>query len=202
MNPRAMPRIILSLSLALMLPLGGCDIADPVGPPPLEGAAIGGPFELVGGDGETVRWSDFDGQYRTIYFGFTNCPDICPTDMQRTMQGYHKFAESHPELAAKVQPIFVSVDYGRDTPETVTEFAAAFSDHLLGLTGSKEQLDQATKNFASPYTVDPTGGADGSYEVTHYSYSYLFGPDGEPITTLPTDLGADAVAAELAKWVR
>ena len=206
MNLRAMPTsfmqlksIIASLTLALALPLAGC--AAPDMPPPLEGAAIGGPFELINGAGETVRWSDFEGKYRIVYFGFANCPDICPTDMARTMQGFRQFTKSDPDAAAKVQPIFITVDPGRDTPEKVAEFADAFPGGLIGLTGTPAQVDQAVKNFAASAQLgDPD--ESGNYDVNHTRLTLLFGPAGEPIATLPTDLGADAIAAELAKWVR
>lgn len=189
------------LLLAVAAPLlAACEVAPAPRQAPLAGADIGGPFELVDSAGETVRWRDFDGRYRMVYFGFTYCPDICPTDVQRMMQGYHRFAEAAPQRAARIAPIFISVDPARDTPEVVGEFAAAFSDDLIGLTGTSEQVKQAADNFRVFYSRGqdtPSGG----YLVDHSAIVYLFGPDGEPIATLPTDQGADAVAAELAKWV-
>lgn len=193
------------MALALALPLAACGGSGasqtPAGPPPLEGASIGGPFELVNGAGETVRWSDFEGEYRIVYFGFANCPDICPTDMARTMQGFRAFTASDPQAAAKVQPVFITVDPARDTPAKVTEFAAAFPGGLIGLTGTQEQIDQAVKNFGIVANLGEPG-PGGGYDVQHSRYTYLFGPGGEPIAFLPTDEGAEAVAAELAKWVR
>lgn len=185
---------------ATLLALGACDSPAPLAEAPLAGASIGGPFELVNSGGETVRWEDFSGKYRIVYFGFTYCPDICPTDVQRLMQGYNKFADDAPELAEKITPIFISVDPERDTPEVVGEFTAAFSDDLIGLTGTPEQVKQAASNFRVFYSrgEDTPGGG---YLVDHSAIAYLFGPDGEPIATLPTDQGAEAVAAELAKWV-
>lgn len=186
---------------AATLALAGCDAAQaPAAEPPLAGADIGGPFELVNKDGETVRWSDFDGRYRMVYFGFTFCPDICPTDTQRMMQGHRIFAEKSPELAAKIAPIFISVDPERDTPQVVGEFAAAFSPDLIGLTGTPEQVKQAANNFRVFYSRGETT-PGGGYLVDHSNIVYLFGPKGEPLATLPTDQGAEAVAAELAKWV-
>ena len=189
---------------AIALALGACDQPGRGGQGvpdwPLAGATIGGPFELVNSSGETVKWDDFSGKYRMVYFGFTFCPDICPTDVQRMMQGYNKFRAAAPELAAQIAPIFISVDPERDTPEVVGEFTAAFSEDLIGLTGTPEQVKQAADNFRVFYArgEDTPGGG---YLVDHSAIVYLFGPDGEPIATLPTDLGADAVAAELAKWV-
>lgn len=186
---------------AVALTLAGCGAAEaPPAEPPLAGADIGGAFELVNANGETVRWSDFDGRYRMVYFGYTYCPDICPTDAQRMMQGHRIFAEQTPELAAKITPIFISVDPERDTPQVVGEFAAAFSDDLIGLTGTPEQVKAAADRFRVFYSRGETT-AGGGYLVDHSNIVYLFGPKGEPLATLPTDQGAEAVAAELAKWV-
>lgn len=197
-----MPRITPTLLAALALGLAACGSADPrpAAEPPLAGADIGGPFELVDKSGETVRWSDFAGRYRVVYFGYAYCPDVCPTDVQRMMQGFHAFAADHPERAERVQPIFITIDPERDTPEVVGEFAAAFSDRLLGLTGSPEAIDEAASNFRI-YHARGEETAGGGYLMDHSNIAYLFGPDGEPLATLPTDRGAKAVSAELAQWV-
>lgn len=207
MNHRAMP---LSFRKYFLAPLAGCSLAlaacgDRPGSessiePPLAGADIGGPFELTNKNGETVRWSDFDGKYRIVYFGFTYCPDVCPTDVARMSRGLAQFTQSNPDEAAKIQPIFISVDPERDTPEVVGEFASAFSDELIGLTGTPEQVKEAADNFRVYFArgQDTDGGG---YLVDHSAITYLFGPKGEPLATLPTDQGPEAVAAELAKWV-
>ena len=167
---------------------------------PLAGAAIGGPFELVNSAGETVRWSDFDGRYRMVYFGYAFCPDICPTDVQRMMQGYNRFKAQQPALAADVQPLFITIDPARDTPQVVEEFTSAFSDDLLGLTGTQAQVDQAVKAFAA-YAQKGEEQPGGGYLMDHSRGAYLMGRQGEPIALLPVDQGADAVAAELDQWV-
>lgn len=186
----------LSLSLAAC---GGATTAPPQ-EPPLAGADIGGPFELVDQHGKTVRWEDFAGKYRIVYFGFTYCPDVCPTDVGRMVHGLGRLEKLEPEKAAKVVPIFISVDPERDTPAVVGEFAAAFSDKLIGLTGTPEQVKTAADAFRVYYSrgEDTPGGG---YLVDHSAVVYLFGPQGEPLATLPVDQGADAVGAELAKWV-
>ena len=190
--------IFAPLSLALTACSGDPGSAPP---PPLEGAAIGGEFTLTGEDGEPVSWSDFDGQYRTIYFGYTFCPDVCPVDTQRAMAGIKRFEEASPERAAKVQPLFVSVDPQRDTPEVLTEFTNAFHPRLIGMTGSKEQIDSVVGDFAAYYRIGEAA-EGGGYLVDHTNITYLFGPEGNPIAILPTDEGPEAVAAELDKWVR
>ena len=192
-----------SASLPALLFLAACssETPPPAEGPPLEGAALGGDFTLLGEDGEEVSWSDYDGQYRTIYFGYAYCPDVCPTDNQRAMAGLKRFEEENPEAGAKIQPLFVSVDPERDTPEVLTEFTDAFHPRLIGMTGTKEQLDAAAAAFAVFYGrgEDSPGGG---YLMEHSNITYLFGPEGEPLATLPTDEGPEAVAAELAKWVR
>jgi len=196
------PRLLFSLAIGAALVLSACtgDAPTPVGEPPLAGADIGGDFELTNKHGETVRWSDFEGQYRIVYFGFAYCPDICPTDMQRTVQGLSTFTKNAPELAANVQPIFITIDPERDTPEVVGEFASAFSDDLLGLTGTPEQIADAASKFRVFYAKGEESEA-GGYLMDHSRIVYLFGLQGEPLATLPADRSADAVAQELAKWV-
>lgn len=185
-------------ALALMAGCGGPSAPD--APPPLEGAALGGDFTLTGETGKPVSWSDFDGQYRTIYFGYTFCPDVCPVDVQRAMAGLKLFEQSDPESAAKIQPLFVGVDTERDTPAVLAEFTANFHPRLIGLTGDKETLTKVAGQFAASFSKgEPAPG--GGYLVNHTNVTLLFGPKGEPIATLPTDEGAEAVAAELEKWV-
>ncbi|MXO65930.1 SCO family protein [Altericroceibacterium endophyticum] len=168
--------------------------------PPLEGARIGGPFTLTDKDGNEVKWSDFDGKYRMVYFGYAYCPDVCPLDVQRMMQGYKGFAKSHPDLAKQVQPIFITIDPERDTPAVVGEFAAAFSDDLLGLTGTAEQVKKAADAFSVYYQKGEVRD-DGSYLMDHSRGAYLMGREGEPIALLPVDQGGPQVAEELEKWV-
>ena len=194
-------RALLGLAVGAAFVLSACSAGTtPAQEPPLAGADIGGDFTLTDKNGETVRWSDFDGRYRIVYFGFAYCPDICPTDMQRTAQGLAAFAKQEPELAANIQPIFITIDPERDTPEVVGEFASAFSDDLLGLTGTPEQIADAASKFRVFYARGEDSEA-GGYLMDHSRIVYLFGPEGEPLATLPADKNADAVAQELAKWV-
>lgn len=190
-----------AVAIALGMALVGCQQAQTAAEAPLAGAAIGGPFELTDSHGKMVRWSDFAGKYRIVYFGYTYCPDVCPTDVARMSQGLRKFEQDNPALGAQVQPMFISVDPQRDTPEIVGEFAANFHPRLIALTGTPAQVKQAAAAFKVYYEAADKA-ADGSYMVNHSNVTYLFGKSGEPIAILPTDQGADAVAAELARWVR
>lgn len=203
MNRHAMTyltRIIAGLLLPLALLACSSEPA-----PPLEGANIGGPFTLVDKSGATVKWSDFTGKYRIVYFGYTFCPDACPMDVAAMMSGFKTFEQAHPGRARNVQPIFISIDPARDTPQAVGEFAAAFHPRLLGLTGTPEQVEAAANAFAAYYAKGEESA--GGYLMDHSRAAYLMGPAGEPIALLPVDKGpakqaAQAVAAELEKWVR
>lgn len=206
MNPNAMMIRNTLVTGAVAILLAACNSGSaPVQPPlseaPLAGADIGGPFELTSSAGETVKWADFEGQYRIVYFGFAYCPDICPTDMNRLARGLAEYEKAQPELAKTIQPMFITIDPERDTPEVLAEFTSAFSDDIIGLTGTPDQIKQAADTFKVFYArgeEQPGGG----YLMDHTNILYLFGPTGDPLATLPADLGPEAVAAELAKWVR
>ncbi|WP_324748938.1 SCO family protein [Sphingomonas sp. LY54] len=197
MNER---RFLASLALLLTLLLGAC------GPkaeetPPLAGASLGGPFTLTDQDGKQVSDTDFDGRYRLVYFGFTYCPDVCPVDLQVIGQGFRQLEKSDPAIAAKVQPIFISVDPERDTPPVVKEFVSAFHPRLVGLTGTPEQIAEVAKRYGIYYIKEQSEGASG-YLVNHSRNTVLFGPKGEPIAIVPHDQGPETVAAELKRWVK
>lgn len=200
MNRINKPSAMIAVLMGGALALAGCNAAGPAAEPPLAGADIGGDFALTASDGRTVKWDDFAGQYRVVYFGYAFCPDICPTDMQRVAQGLKLLKASDPELAAKIQPIFITIDPERDTQAVVGEFAAAFSPDIIGLTGTPEQIAAAAKTFRVFYAKGEAIDG-GGYLVDHSNIVYLFGPAGEPLATLPVDLGGEAVAAELRKWV-
>lgn len=198
MNLRAMLRHI-ALAFACLLGLAACSGSAEQTPAPLAGARIGGDFALVDKAGKPVRFHDFDGRYRIVYFGYTYCPDACPADVQTLMRGYNAFAKAEPAVARRVQPMFISIDPARDTPPVVGQFAAAFSPGLLGLTGTEAQVAAAAKMF-SVYASKGAATPDGGYLMDHSRIAYLMGTKGEPIALLPIDQGADAVAKELERW--
>lgn len=203
MNHHAMTKLFLA-PIALSLMLAGCDgsatVPTPVETPPLAGATIGGPFTLSDKTGKRVSWDDFAGKYRIVYFGYTFCPDACPTDVGVMMQGFARFEKTHGALADAIEPIFISIDPARDTPAVVGEFAAAFSPRLLGLTGSAAEVDIAAKAFKTYYAKGAQ--SSGGYLMDHSRVAYLMDRDGKPLSMLPVDQDADAVAADLAKWVK
>ncbi|QSR15983.1 SCO family protein [Novosphingobium sp. KA1] len=189
---------MLGLALACAVPLASCGQGREEHPP-LEGAEIGGPFTLFDKAGKPHTWDSFKGQWRIVYFGYTFCPDACPMDVQAMMKGFALFTRDHAAAAAKVQPIFVTIDPARDTPEIVGQWTGAFGPRLLGLTGSAAQVKQAADAFAVYYKKGEN--TPGGYLMDHSRIAYLMDPDGKPIAMLPVDKGPEAVAGELAKWV-
>jgi protein SCO1/2 len=131
-----------------MLSLAACGPSGTqAGKPPLADAHRRA-FTLVDKNNKTVRWSDFDGRYRIVYFGYTFCPDACPTDMAVIGHALDQLEKSHPALTPRVVPLFITVDPDRDTPQIVGQFAAAFSPRVIGLTGPKAEIDKVAKEFA------------------------------------------------------
>lgn len=204
MNRRAMIKTPISAAaLAFAVLTSACNRQPAPAPmvgADITGAPIGGAFSLVDKDGKSVTWDSFAGKYRMVYFGYTFCPDACPMDVGVMMQGFARFEKAHPDLAAKVQPIFITIDPARDTPARVGEFGAAFSPRLLGLTGTQAQVDVAVKAFR----VYAAKGKDtpGGYLMDHSRIAYLMDPAGKPLEMLPVDKGPDAVAADLAGAVK
>jgi protein SCO1 len=132
-GPAMNKTLLIALSIALLL--AGCNresAQPPLSSAPLAGAAIGGDFSLTDQDGKKRTWEEFDGKYRIVYFGYTNCPDICTPDMQNLMLGLKAFEKAKPDLAAKIQPIFITVDPKRDTPEVLKQFVSAFHPRAIG----------------------------------------------------------------------
>lgn len=208
----AMNKNAITLILALSLGLSACGSPNdqvPLSQAPLAGAAIGGPFTLTDQDGKQRSYSEFDGKYRIIYFGYTNCPDICTPDLQHLMAGLSQFEKANPKLAGKVQPLFITVDPRRDTPAILKQFVTAFHPRLIGLTGSEDQIAATAKSFAIFYEK-MEGSSPDAYLMSHSQTPFLMGPDGKPLALMPADTpntevnegDPKLVVTELAKWVR
>lgn len=201
MNNATLTRALAALLLLAVPPLlSGCGPAREE--PPLANARIGGPFTLVDQDGRTVRDTDFAGKYRLIYFGYTYCPDVCPVDVQNLMKGYRKIEASKPELAAKIQPIFITVDPERDTPAVLKQFVRAFHPKLIGLTGTPDQIAAVAKEFAIYYKKQAGTPGTPGYLVDHSRQAMLFDPQGKPLALIAQDKDADTVVSDIERWAR
>jgi protein SCO1/2 len=187
-------------TLFLCLLLAAC--GTPVAPtPPLAGARIGGPFVLTDEDGRQVTDRAFAGHYRIVYFGYTFCPDVCPTDVANLMHGWQLFGKTDAERANKIRSIFITVDPARDTPEALKSFTANFDPRLVGLTGTPEAIAKVTHDYGVAVSKQkPT--APGVYFVDHTNAAYLMDPDGKPLALLPSDGTPQAIADELSKWIK
>lgn len=163
-------------------------------------AAIGGPFELVdGATGKTVTQDDFQGKYMLIYFGYTFCPDVCPTALSTVAQALDMLPA---DKAARIEPLFITVDPERDTPEVVGQYVSHFHPRMRGLSGSPDQIRAVTKAYrvyAAKADVDPNDST--SYLMDHSAIAYLMGPDGGFVTHISHGVTAAQVAEILAKSV-
>jgi protein SCO1/2 len=182
------------------LTLAACQ-QKPTERPPLEGAAIGGPFKLTDQDGKAFSSDALAGKYRIVYFGYTFCPDACPTDMAVLGKAMRMLDQKDAAKSAKIQPIFITVDPARDTPAALKQFVGAFYPRLIGLTGSDAQIAAVAKEYAISYRKQSAAEGASGYLMDHPRIALLFGPDGKPIELLPVDANPDAVVAELEKWV-
>ena len=188
------------LVCALMLLLGAC-YQRPAEPPPLAGARIGGPLALTDQDGRPVTERSFAGRWPIVYFGYTFCPDACPTDMGAIAAGLKQVEASDPAIGAKVVPVFVTVDPARDTPAVLKQFVRAFHPRAVGLTGSPAAIDAVAHEYGVAHSLGPR--APGGYLVDHSSRAaYLMGPDGKPIALAGADGGPAEVARTIERWVK
>lgn len=154
---------------------------------------IGGPFTLVDNKGKTVSDKDFHGKFMMVFFGYTFCPDVCPTEMQT-------FAEVMANLgsdADQVTPVFITIDPARDTVEVMDEFVNAFHPAVIGLTGSDEQINSVKKLYRA-YGKKVEGGDPEYYLVDHTSFTYLMGRDG----VLDSVFSYGTTAEEITKKIR
>ena len=183
------------------LALSACTASAPPAKPPLEGARIGGAFTLTDQNGQTVTEQAFAGKYRIMYFGYTFCPDVCPTDVQAIGAAVKKLEASDPAIAAKIVPVFVTVDPARDTPAVLKQFVSAFHPRMVGLTGTDAQIAQI-KTVYAVYSSKGDASPGGGYLVNHSRQAYLMDPDGKPLALLPQEQGPDAVVTEIKRWAR
>lgn len=159
-------------------------------------ALIGGHFELVNAQGFTMTEKNFSGKYMLIFFGFTHCPDVCPTSLMVIKNALDMLT---PEANAKITPIFVTLDPERDTPKVIGEYAQHFDDKLVALTGSPAQIKQAADAYKVYYAKVPNKKSPANYMMDHSGFIYLMGPDGKYITHFPYNITAEKLHTALAK---
>ncbi len=164
--------------------------------------AIGGPFTLTDDAGATVTEATLvGGKYHLIFFGFANCPDVCP-GMLQLMAGVE---ERLPTATRdRLQFVFVSVDPARDTLEKLGAYVRGFSPRFVGWTGTKDNIDTMVKHYLAYYAIGtPAQGDDPSiYNVDHSGFAYLMGPDGQYMAHFRSSDSAASLQAGLARFVK
>lgn len=163
-----------------------------LGNPPPTTATIGGPFRLAASDGRTITDRSFPGRSMLIYFGYSHCRDVCPTTLATLAAALDRLGP----LAARVQPLFVTVDPLRDTPAVLDRYLAAFSPRLLGLTGTPQQIRAMQRAYDVRSVSHPL--AAGGYDIEHSSVLYLMGPHGRFLAPIRADEGAADMASDIA----
>ena len=156
-------------------------------------SAIGGPFRLVDQNGKTVTDADLKGKWSLIYFGYTHCPDACPTTL-------NEIAIALDDLGPKrdaVRPVFITVDPERDTPEVLKSYVTSFDAPILALTGTPEAISQAAKDYRVYYAKHPEPGGD--YSMDHSSVIYVMDPEGRFTATFTPESSPEDIAARLKK---
>ena len=158
---------------------------------------VGGPFSLIDHTGRRVTEAEFRGRPMLVFFGFTHCPEVCPTTLLDITEQLKTLG---PE-AERLQVLFITVDPERDTPKVVGAFVRNFDDRIVGLTGSPAAIAAVEKQYAVYAKKEPAG-PNGAYLVGHSQIAYLMDKDGKPITSLPIEKDAAAVVEQLDHWVR
>lgn len=158
-------------------------------------ALIGGPFRLVDHTGKTVTHEDYRGKFMLVFFGYTFCPDICPTELQAMAAALGKLGKS----AERIVPLFITIDPQRDTPAQMASYVKNFHPRLAGLTGPEEDIRAAAKAYRIYYAKVENKNSPADYLMDHSSFVYLMSPDGEYVTHFPYGISAEKMAEGLKK---
>ena len=161
--------------------------------------AIGGPFKLKTGHGDIVTDRDFRGKWLLVYFGYTHCPDICPTTLAEVVQTIDLLGAA----GAAVQPLFISIDPERDTPDVMDAYVQALDARIIGLTGTPADIAAAAKGYKVHYAKVQSQDNKQDYAMEHSSFVYLIGPDGGYVTLFTPGAGQapDNMAPKLRELI-
>jgi len=154
-------------------------------------ADVGGPFQLTDQSGKRVSDKDFRGRYMLIYFGYSFCPDVCPTTLAVMAQALEKLGDRSQRIA----PILITIDPERDTPKVLEDYVKAFGPSFVGLTGSVAEIKAVEKKYRVYAVKKPLEG--GNYGMDHSSVIYLMGPDGKLVSFYDEAISPDDLAKDL-----
>ena len=185
-----LPALVLAFGLALVSVAAWLTFSGPGAPPP---SSIGAPFRLMSSDGKSVSDADLKGDVVVMFFGYTHCPDVCPTTLFEVSELFRKLGEG-----AKIRGVFVSVDPERDTPEILKDYLGSFDKRIIGLSGDRAALEPMLKAYRVYARKNPA--ANGEYSMDHSAIVYLM--DKQMRFIGPLNLGDDDVALkEIRKWL-
>ena len=159
------------------------------------GDLLGGPFRLENAAGRTVTDRSFRGRYMLVYFGYTHCPDVCPTTLANVAGALRELGPAAGRLAA----VFISVDPTRDTPAVIGRYTALFSKRIVGLTGTPAEIARVAGEYHVYYKKHPDGPGKLDYSVDHSSLLFLMSPSGRFIAPITASSSASELAAELRR---
>lgn len=187
--------LLLGVLTGLLLVPGAMDRLLPKGMVSVGQATIGGPFSLVDHSGKRVTEADYRGRFMLVFFGFTFCPDVCPTALQVSAAALDKLGAK----ADRIVPLFVSVDPDRDTPEQLKSYVSSFHPRLVGLTGTQAEIDAVARAYRVYFKRVKDERSAAGYTMDHTSIVYLMGPDGRFVSHFTHTTSVEAMAAGLAK---
>lgn len=188
--------LVLGICLGLLIVPGALERLLPKGGVRSIGqATVGGPFTLTDHKGRRVSSQDFQGKFMLVFFGFTFCPDVCPTALQVSSAALDKLGAK----AERVVPVFITIDPERDTPEAMERYVASFHPRMVGLTGSQGEIDAVARAYRVYYRKVKDERSSAGYTMDHSSIVYLMGPDGAFVTHFTHTTSADTMAAGLGR---
>jgi len=192
----AIPYLLLIAALAGGLLWHESETVPGLGRSVITGQAdVGGPFRLTDQNGKSVSDTDFRGRYMLIYFGYSFCPDVCPTTLSVMAQALDKLGGE----SRRVTPIFITIDPERDTPQVLGDYMKAFGPNFLGLTGSAAAIKDVEKKYRVYAVKKPL--EKGAYGMDHSSVLYLMGPNGKIISFYDEAISPDDLAKDLRQKI-
>jgi protein SCO1 len=190
---RRLPLLGIILAFALF-GVGVATVMTLPGRPTTEASLVGGPFTMIGDDGRTLNDTDFKGHPFLVFFGYTHCPDVCPTSLYEISQVLQALGPD-----TKIKVLFVTVDPARDTPKVMKDYLTSFDSHIIGLSGTASEtlaIEHAYRVYAKKVP-----GQGGEYTMDHTAIFYLMDKEGRFVSAFNLDRPAKVAAAELEKYL-
>jgi len=164
---------------------------------PAATVTVGGPFTLSASDGTTVSDATYRGKWLLVFFGYTFCPNICPTTLLEVADALRRLDPDASEL----QPLFISIDPDRDTPDVMAAYTRSFDPRIVGLTGTAAQIASVAKEYGAYYARHRTGSGADDYVLDHGTYLYLMDPNGQFVRGFDADTQGAVIADKLREMM-